>query len=202
LAVHVSRGEATRDELADIARLVEPAADRLEAPEVPEPPDGLELVGSADADVAISLVGSPPRPSSTDLPAGERGHVAVWAAGDADEAWSAQEGIVKVVTLPGQALDLPALGAALGPPGAYPEPHLEERRIADRPGMIYEMEGGLRAALTYTAGGDLLMVVAMGEDDLPNADELVDMAASVEASNDDDWNRLVTQVRGGGETGG
>jgi hypothetical protein len=201
LAVHVIRREATRDELADIARLVEPAADHLEAPEVPELPDGLELVGSADADVAISLINSPPRPSSTDLPAGERGHVAVWAAGDADEPWSAEEGIVKVVTLPGEALDLPALRADLGPPGAYPEPRVEERRIADRPGMVYELEVGLRAALTYTAGGDLLMVVAMGAEDLPTADELVDMAGSVEASSDGDWDRLVAEAAEAAEAG-
>jgi hypothetical protein len=202
LAVHVSRGEATRDELADMARLVEPAADRLEAPGVPEPPDGLEMVGSADADVTISLVNSPPRPSSTDLPAGERGHVAVWAAGDADETWSAEEGVVKVVTLPGHALDLPAVGVML-PRVVVPErPQVEERAIADRPGVIYELDGGLRAAVTYTAGGDLLMVVAMGEGELPDADELVDVAASVEAASDSDWDRFVADARSGGEADG
>lgn len=70
--MRVSSADGTRDELAEVARLVRPGDDHLLAPRVPDPPGGLEAVCWADAEVGVSLV-SAPQPSSEWLPAGERG---------------------------------------------------------------------------------------------------------------------------------
>ena len=55
LAVRVTTPSGTQDELAAMAERVEPADDHLLAPAVPDPPDGLEVVGSVDADVIVSV---------------------------------------------------------------------------------------------------------------------------------------------------
>lgn len=104
LAVRVSAADASRDELAEIVDAVEPQDDHLLAPLVPDPPGDLQVVGSADADVAISLLASP-YPSSESVPSSQRAHTAVWARGEESEAWSPDETMV-VTTLPRTALDL------------------------------------------------------------------------------------------------
>jgi hypothetical protein len=83
------------------------------APLVPDPPDDLEVVGRADADVGVTLINGP-LPGSDVLPAGTRAHSPVWAVGEPGTPWSADAGTVAVSTLPGTALDLDALGDSLG----------------------------------------------------------------------------------------
>ncbi|MGH9209122.1 MAG: hypothetical protein ACRD2C_00400 [Acidimicrobiales bacterium] len=200
LAVRVS-ADATRDEMVEIARAVEPEPDHLLAPLVPDPPGDLEVVGSADADVAITLV-SPPWPGSDSLPAGDRAHSAVWAVGEPGTAWSPDAGTVAVNTLPGQALDLDATAASLHRHTFWGELDVVAQEVDGRPGVVLEQSGdetgygARRAVATATQEGDLLLVVAQGEA-LPSVDELVAVAASVEPSTPEQWDDLVLRAQGG-----
>lgn len=203
LAIRVQSREATRDELVAVARLVEPGDDHLLAPAVPDPPGDLEVLGWADADVAVTLA-TPPMPSSEALPSGERAHTAVWARGAPGSAWTPEDGTVTVSTLPGQALDLDAVAAGLHRHEYLGEPQVTSRAVDGRPGVVLELTGNpeadgygaLRAVLTSTPDGDLLVVVAHGAE-LVAADELVAVAASVGPATPEAWDATVLQARGG-----
>ncbi|HEY8546787.1 MAG TPA: hypothetical protein VIL36_17120 [Acidimicrobiales bacterium] len=203
LAVRVRAQDATRDELVAIAREVHPREDHLLAPAVPDPPGDLEVLGWADADLALTLATSP-TPSSASLPAGERAHTAVWARGAPGTAWTPEGGTVAVSTLPGQAADLDAVAASLHRHGHLGEPQVTSRAVDGRPGVVLETPGNpeadgygaLRAVVTSTAGGDLLVVVARGAE-RPPADELVAVAASVEPAGPEEWEATVLEAQGG-----
>lgn len=200
LAVKVSADDATRDELVDIARAVEPQDDHLLAPLVPDPPGDLEVVGSADADVAISLL-TRPEPASERRPSGERAHSAVWAHGEETDAWSSYETVV-VTTLPGTALDLDALAASVSPYWAESEMTVTPSEVAGRPAAVLDLaaqeiaDNVLQAVITSTEEGDLLLVVAHGPQP-PEVDQLTEIAASVEAADAQQWDDLVLASRGG-----
>lgn len=201
LAIRVSSEDGTRDELADIAREVRPQDDHLLAPLVPEPPGDLEVVGSADADVGTSMVG-PPEPSSEHISAGRRAHSTVWARTQESGAWTVEGGTVTVTTLPGQALDLDAAEASLHRTHDPGELEVTGVDVDGRPGVALDQVDdsawihGLRAVVTATSGGDLLLVVAQGQDP-PDVDELIDVAASVEPTDQESWEDLVLEARGG-----
>jgi len=55
VAVLVTAADGGRDDLAAIARRVEPQADHSRAPTVPHPPRGLKVVGSVDAGAVLSV---------------------------------------------------------------------------------------------------------------------------------------------------
>lgn len=197
LAARVSSADATRDELVEVARRVRLPDDRLLAPQVPDPPAGLEVVGWADADVAVSLTGAP-LSSSDSLPAGERAHTTVWARGEEPGPWS-PDGTVVVTTLPGSALDLDALEASLH---RLPfEPTVTQTAVDGRPGAVLELAtsgpaGAVRAVVSSTPDGDLLLVVARGADP-PAVDELLGVAASVERASPQQWEELVLAASDG-----
>jgi hypothetical protein len=199
VAVRVAAFDTTREELVEVARQVEPRRDDLLAPLVPDPPGDLEVVGSADADVAMTLAGVPlPR---SPLPAGARAHTAVWAVGERGTPWSPQAGTVAVSTLPGTALDLGALAHSFHAHRRDPAPRVTAREVGGRPGAVLEREptgvmGQLRAVATSIPGGDLALVVARGASQ-PSVDELVAIAASAEPSTRAEWDALIMRSRGG-----
>ncbi|MGH9209393.1 MAG: hypothetical protein ACRD2C_01780 [Acidimicrobiales bacterium] len=201
LAVRVSAERGSRESLADIARRVRPAEDRLLAPEVPDPPDDLAVVGSATADVEVTLV-SRPVPASELLPASDRAYTAVWALGERGTPWIPDDGVVVVSTLPGQALDLDAVTAVVGAPTSRPGVTVTERDVGGRPGAHVQLatdgtdaSNHTDAVFTSTPDGDLLTVVARGLE-RPAADELVAVASSVETATRQEWDQLVAQLQG------
>jgi len=200
LAIRVAAYEATRDELVELARQVEPQDDHLLAPLVPDPPDDLEVVGWADADVGVTLINGP-LPGSDVLPAGTRAHSAVWAVGEPGTPWSADAGTVAVSTLPGTALDLDALGDSLHTFDYQGKPQVVARELDGRPGAVLERPGSddwapFRAVATSSPSGDLLLVVARGASQ-PSVDDLVAVAASVESATREEWDAFVGRAGGG-----
>lgn len=198
LAVRVGSADGSREELADVARRVRPQADHLLAPEVPDPPDGLEVIGSADADVAITLWARP-QPGSDAMPAGARAHTAAWARLDSGGAWISGTSAITVSTLPGTAVSLDALDAALAlrPYGVTATVH--EVSVRGRPAAV--VDGGedairFRAVVTSTPGGDALLVVASGGE-LLDPEVLFDVAASVRPTTADAWEAFEVEARGG-----
>jgi hypothetical protein len=200
LAIRVAAYGATREELVELARQVEPQDDHLLAPLVPDPPDDLEVVGWADADVGVTLINGP-LPGSDMLPAGTRAHSAVWAVGEPETPWNANAGTVAISTLPGTALDLDALGASLHTFEYQGSPQVVVREVDGRPGAVLERPGSddwapFRAVVTSTPDGDLLLVVAHGTSQ-PSVDDLVAVAASVESATPEQWDALVERAGGG-----
>jgi hypothetical protein len=200
LAIRVAAYEATRDELVEVARQVEPQDDHLLAPLVPDPPDDLEVVGWADADVGVTLINGP-LPGSDVLPAGARAHSAVWAVGQPGTPWSADAGTVAVSTLPGTALDLGALGDSLHTFDYQGKPQVVARELDGGPSAVLERPGSadwapFRAVATSTPSGDLLLVVAHGASQ-PSVDDLVAVAASVESATREEWDAFVERAGGG-----
>jgi hypothetical protein len=203
LAVRVRSATGTRDELAEVARRVRPRDDHLLAPDVPEPPAGLEVVGHADADVPITLEVWA-EPGSDYLPAGTRAHTALWARLDGNGAWTPMSPTVAVSTLPGAsaAFDGLAAGVRLRRSAA---PMVQELSVAGRPAVVLELEGveldegplaRRRAVVTSTPDGDLLLVVAAGVE-VPAPEELLAVAASVGPATPDAWEALQVEARGG-----
>lgn len=202
VGLRVTKSGGSRDELTAVARGAEPLDDSIRAPGVARPPEGLEVVGSADADVAYSLEESPV-PYSGQLPAGTRAWCAVWALPITPEgAWRAEYGSVVVTTLPGESLDLDAAVAVVRRPfERTPAPRIERIEVAGRPGIVLrfpdtEAQGARRAVATSTAGGDLLTVAGYGASQ-PAEDELIAVAASVEEATPAEWEQMVVEAGGG-----
>ncbi|HLM29904.1 MAG TPA: hypothetical protein VK360_08280 [Acidimicrobiales bacterium] len=200
LAIRVAAYEATRDELTEVAREVEPTDDHLLAPRVSHPPGDLGVIGWADADVGVTLVNAP-FPGGEASPAGIRAHSAAWAVGAPGTPWSADAGTVAVSTLPGTALDLDALADSLHTFDNRAEPQVVAREVDGRPGAVLERPGGdesppFRAVATSAPSGDLLLVVAHGASQ-PSVDELVAVAASVESATREEWDAFVERAGDG-----
>jgi hypothetical protein len=198
LAVRVGSADGAREELADVARRVRPRPDHLLAPEVPDPPPGLEVVGRADADVALTMQAGV-LPSSDTVPAGERAHAAVWARLDATGAWTTTSPTIVVSTLPGTSASLAVLPAAVRAL-RYMTPSMTDMAVAGRPGVVLELTQDelvrRRSVVTSTPGGDVVVVVASGAE-LPGAGDLAGVAASVRPTTTEVWDAFVVEARGG-----
>ncbi|HET6950448.1 MAG TPA: hypothetical protein VFI47_08735 [Acidimicrobiales bacterium] len=192
LAVRVTTADAGRDELVDIARRAVPDDDHARAPAVPDAPDGLEVVGSVDAGVVISL--SPyVQPDSDQVPGLDSGLSAGWLAGDVSATSSGPGPEVTVVGPAGVAA--PAVGGPEADAAAEPTPlvvtaypgdaadldalplvrrvfHREDvtltsTTVAGRPAVLaetidVEYDNVHRAVLTHAAWGDLVMASSRG----------------------------------------
>lgn len=181
LAIRVTSPEATRDELATIAERVRPAG-RSKAPRVPDPPNGLEVVGSVDADVVAARY---PAISDQDavIPGLETAHSIGWT-GPGDRR-------LTVMTVPGKRSTLDA---------AHSLPALPVGRIyttrdvesGDRPGVLLEPSPPQapgyerRTLITQAKFGGLVIVSASGET-APSAEELATIAESVSPVSDEEW---------------
>lgn len=115
LAVRVLASDAGRDQLVDIARRVEPADDHARAPGVPDPPDGLDVIGSVDAGVEISL-SAYVQPDSDSVPGLDSAYGAGWLSGPATAAPDTGPGPQVVEVPPGSATAAPGTGPSAGPP--------------------------------------------------------------------------------------
>lgn len=166
LAVRVTAADARREELVDIAQRAVPEDDHARAPQVPDPPDGLEVVGSVDAGVTISL--SPyVQPDSDHVPGLESAFAAGWLAGPAPAAGTGLDPDVTVVapggtpagpaeavpsveppaeptsltlvSYPGRTADLVALGGMLRI-GHHQNATLTPLTVAGRPAVLVETD--------------------------------------------------------------
>jgi hypothetical protein len=197
VAVRVSVADGTQDAMVEIARTVRAPTDHLRAPVVEDPPDGLDVVGAADADVMTALGGLYP-PTYGELPGSPRAHVVVAAVTDSSGRWTQNSDNVTVTTLPGTALDLDAVASLDLGDG---DVETSERTLAGRRAVVVDLvaepsEDSLRAVLTSTADGDLLIVRAEGRD-RPEVEELVAVAESVEPAHPADWRQFVASATTG-----
>jgi hypothetical protein len=203
LAIRVRSAARSRDALAEVARRVRPHDDHLLAPEVPEPPAGLEVVGHADADVPVTLEAWA-EPSTDEVPAGTRAHTAVWARVDAAGGWSDSSPTIAVSTLPGTSAAFDGLVPAVRLRHS-PTPMMQALNVSGRPAVVLELEelelddgqiARRRAVVTSTPGGDMVLVVAAGVE-VPAPEELIAVAASVGPADAEAWEALQVDARGG-----
>ena len=197
IAVRVRETGATKEDLVEIAQAVQVAEDTLVAPTVPTPPSGLEVVGSADADVATVLKGGEFGTGKQFIPSSKRGYVAVWVGPDPDLAAQGRNAVT-VATLPGQALDLDALRSSAGPLHGRPSKS-SEIEVSGQRGLLlqyaaYDNEGPRTVMASSTSWGDLLLLFAWGGDP-PELEELEEMAGSVRRASNAEWAKLVEQSR-------
>ncbi len=202
LAVRATARDATREELIEIARRVKPSADHLRAPQVPDPPNSLHVVGSVDAHVVVGFlpaVGA----HSDQVPGTSAAHGVGFVNGTS---------VIAVMTLPGRAA---AIAALPGFAAFSQRDHFEVRSllINGRPGtVITSLHGDLdegwgdRSVLTTTEWGDIVMVSARSvplsrsgspADNATTEALLVELTSSVRRADAVAWERLVETALGG-----
>jgi hypothetical protein len=176
LAVRVNSSSASRNELMDFERNVDPSDDHSRPPSV-EPPEGWDVVGFVDADIKAALgVGyhlDSPATTVSWVPGPEGSHVVTMANGSA---------LLSVLTLPGA-----------DPTGLL---GLDGYQTSATDGDVL-IEGGdsTRAIARKTAWGDLLIVTSLVTP-LSRA-ELVAVADSVRAADTPTWDRYLIDLTGG-----
>lgn len=202
LAVRATARHATKDELIAVARSARPSADHLRAPDVPDPPNGLHVVGSVDANVVVGLW--PDAAAHTDrVPGTAAAHGAGWVNG---------RQLIAAMTLPGQAAALDALGgfAVFRQREQF---DTRSRTINGRPAIVIDsvrgdpnLDYGYRAVLTQTDWGDLVIVAAVTlpvpssgtpADRVTTEQTLIDLAASVRRADDTTWEQFIETALGG-----
>lgn len=193
IMVRVRSAGLGRDQLEEIARRVEIPDDQALAPAVPDPPGGLEVVGSLSADVVVASSG---RGSLTsirgEVPGPESAHVAAFTrAGES----------ITVMTLPGRS-GSPAVADAYSrwagrPPVTIDHPAVESgaatvtERVSDD--VVH------RRVVAQTPWDDLAVVRATASPDSLSVDELLAIVTSMRQVTPDEWDRTVALVTGGGE---
>lgn len=195
LAVRVSSPDADAAELAAIAKRVAVPDDRTKAPTVPDPPAGLQVVGSVDVDGV--LASEPYVARYTDqIPGPRSAHAAGWVRAGSDG-----EHQLSVLTVPGRSLDIvavPVWQVQL----SWLTRTSREREVGGRPAVVIEelrsdIEGAnRRSVLVEAEWGDVVVVSATGAR-LPSEEALVLAAASVQPAEDATWGRFVIDATGG-----
>jgi hypothetical protein len=187
LAVRVTSRHATRSQLVDVLRRVQPRAGHERAPRVSEPPHGLRVVGSVDVDMVIALTGY--------IQAGVTG-----GRPDTHTAgWFDDPGRLAVMTLPGRAADLAAVVAVARFLFTVPAV-VRHEHVGGRDAVVLDLgwnreEGpSIRDLVTTTTWGDLLVVRSQGSS-LRSIGSLVDIAGSVRPVNEQTWQRFVARAR-------
>ncbi|QYG91041.1 hypothetical protein HC251_00395 [Iamia sp. SCSIO 61187] len=183
LAIRVTSPDATLAELTTVLATVEDPAEQELAPTIPAPPPGLQVVGAAHVDAVIAQYPSVHVDQAPPGPVGA--HSVGWLEGGAEGADS-----LLVETIPGVAGD----PAALAAPGVDDE-HLtaETVEVDGRPAVVVDRrsyEDEVRTVWLDSGWGDLVVVTALGRD-LPTAEELVAIAASVRPTDTATWDRAV-----------
>jgi hypothetical protein len=170
LAIRVASYHPTERRLLRILAAVDVTDDHLRAPRVHGRPEGLRVVGSVDADVVLAVFA---HGTTTEYQASTTS-VKFYKSGDS---------VVTVGTLPGRSADLAALGGfRLFWSGKVFD--IRSHRIAGRPGvlisMITSLGGFQQQVAAYRAEwGDLVLVAAAGREEVPTAEQLAQVAASV-----------------------
>lgn len=127
LAVRVTAPEASRRELVEVARRTR-AHGRSRAPEVLDPPGGLRVIGSVDADVVVGLR-SMVSEFSVVVPGMTTAHSMGWT--------SARASTLAVMTVPGGADALRAL-PAIGVLGGWRWSEIRTRKVGGRSAVAVE----------------------------------------------------------------
>lgn len=194
LAVRVTAPDATRDELEAVHAAVVPAEDHARAPSVPEPPAGLEVVGSVDV-VGVLAAGG----VSVDVRDSGPGPVGAHGVG-----WqTAAEDRLAVLTLPPDTVDLDTLAAV--PSGAAAR--WSDQTVARRadghvvletvvPEDDFNARYESRSVWTIAEDGGVVVAAAAGES-TPDEGTLLALVRSVEPTDQATWDAFVTDVGGG-----
>jgi hypothetical protein len=191
-AVRVTARDASKAQLLDVLRRTRRTTDHLGAPVVADPPAGLHVVGSVDADV---IVGLNPKVElfRDDVPGSNRAHGAGWLR-------RPRGGVeLAVMTLPGTAADLDALAGYARFASSPEEIDVQMREVGGRTVAVMRTEvlpSHPHAVFTKTADGNLVMLVASGQE-RPAEAVLVELAMSVQRADDDEWERFVVEAAGG-----
>lgn len=191
LAVRVTAREATREELIRVLERVRPAESHAVAPKVLEPPAGLRVIGSVDADLLLALTPTV-QPQSDIVPGPSSAHGVGWYRGESRLA---------VMTLPGRAADLAALGG-LRRFGFGRSFNVQPFTLQGQPAVfIVDDYGGEevsegRVLVAATSWGDLSVTFAAGPD-VPSRDDVERVAASLAKAGPEAWDRFVTEMAGG-----
>lgn len=193
LAVRVTAPGATKDELVEVARRVEPAADHARAPAVTDPPPPWRVTGSVDADAVVALQAYV-QANSDFVP----GPQSAYGAG-----WLSAEGWLAVMSLPGDIADVDAL-LSLRTPFYGREVTRRTVEVEGRQAVLLELcdcrpgseSYRTRAVFAPDGPGAMTVVVATGLR-IPDADALVDVAASVRVAGAAEWERFTIQSTGG-----
>jgi hypothetical protein len=225
LAVRVTAAGAGRERLVDIARRVEPDEDTTRAPRVPDPPDGLVVVGSVGVGVQLAL--TPRLDIAADfVPGLDVAYAAGWVTPDApDPSWPPDPGsgtrggvaappatpppgppprplpMITLVAYPGDTTD--DLAALAGLVRIYPHTITVSRTtVAGRPAAVIEIGSGevriFRSVITHAPWGDLLMAGASGAPaEAPTVDQLAAMLASARAATPAEWDSFVAGAAAG-----
>jgi hypothetical protein len=165
LAVRVTSAHADRDELVDIAERVEPADDHARAPSVSDPPDGLEVLGSVDAGVGISL-SAYVWPDSDSVPGLGDAYGAGWLSGPAAAPPDAGAGPSVTVVGPAPPTVEAGPGGVPAPPagseqGTAPLPEPTSLTLVAYPGEAADL--GALPALTHLGhGGRIVTPLTVG----------------------------------------
>ncbi len=190
LAVRATGRQATKQDLIAVLEQVQPAESHRAAPSVADPPDGLRVLGSVDADMVLALEpGVTPRSDLVPGPVSAHGI-----------AWSRGHDELAVMTLPGRSADLEALAGYAR--FSFARGVTKHRlSIEGRPAVFLDSAPGedgsrRRVVVAATAWGDLSVTAARGPD-VPNRDQLVRLAASVEKATPEEWVAFVTEAAGG-----
>ena len=187
LAVRVTAAGASRDDLVEVARAVQPSADRGRAPEVDDPPEPWRVAGAVHVDGVLAL-GASFHPAHDPTPGPGSAHFAAWRSGETS---------LVAMTVPGSAIDLAALRSDLPfwwpPLGVTAEPV----EIDGRPGVVVDHTGDrpAREVVTANDAGDVVVVRASG-DVVPAERDLVALAGSVRPVDAAAWEAYVLQARG------
>lgn len=204
LAVRVTAPDTARDDLAAIAERVQPHVDYTRAPVVPEPPDGMAVIGSVDAGMVVSLYAYVDEQGG--VPGTDRAFGAGWTTGPPPAPSDSGElppdsTDLTVVSHPGDTADLDAL-AGLAPFGPYSDATVTSVTIDGRPAVlieqitpsVYENESPRtrRTVVTHAPWGDLLTAGASGDlHAVPTVDELVAALASTREATPEEWDAFV-----------
>ena len=202
VAVVVDGDHATRQELVDVARATKVPTDRRQAPTVPDPPLGLRVVGSVDADAALAF-DSYLVPGSGARPGTPAAHVVGWQRGSID---------LVAMSMPGSSIDLDAFAARPDALGYGSRRQVHRREIHGVPALVIEEGDGAtdrpaprrRTVLAVASTGDVLLATAApgvaGNPDHtapPSVEQMVALVASMAPTVQARWDAFVEQASGG-----
>ena len=193
LAVRITSIDGTLDELRAVLPSVVIPTSHDHAPEIVDPPRGLEVVGSADIDAVVAL--DPwvdPERRYVPGPRGSR-----------SASWEGSDGFrdqVVVMTIPGRWVDLDVLRYA--PSG---ESFIREEReieVGDEPAVLLEtprLDGSphARAIVWVAPWGDVVLAHSEGLDGPLSVEALSAIAESVERADEPAWARFADDLDGG-----
>ncbi len=193
LAVRITTPSATRDELVAMLELVEVPDDRTKPPAMPNPPNGLQVVGSVDAAALLALSAYVPRNSDL-IPGTDAAHAVGWEGPQERDSLS-------VLTIPGSAADLAALVVDGHVADRDGDAVAEDLDVGGRPARSLETldpDGGwsYRSVWVESDWGDLVVVAAVGPS-TPAIEALAELAATVEPVDDATWEEFAVAVTGG-----